>query len=332
MMSWSMLQENKMTRHPASASKNNGEANNKYVSLPQGKSAENDAKSKPLLTTGKTLNRRAGEDANPVSKDINVYRDRDGIPVLYDKTVQDQAELKRAAIKILWHDIFAPITLIKGYTSTMHRFGDFITEQQKEEYLRGIDSATKRLVFVLEKLRFVTGLEEMRNMSMQPTVLTDLLRKICADTQERAKKHIINFRPRNTVPKINVNQESIEVVLHNLLDNAIKYSPNGGDIEVELITVKNRQELERFFPGAPKLKLPSVVVSVLDNGIGMPDADREKVFDKFYRVNSPWTRSIPGLGLGLYINKINIETHGGCVWSKKRFQGGSIFSFSLPIS
>ncbi|MFA5309025.1 MAG: ATP-binding protein [Dehalococcoidales bacterium] len=287
-----------------------------------------------MFNSDPALKPPAGKKAETVAGRLNIYKDRDGIPVLYDKAAhtRDRNELNRDAIKVLWHDVFSPITLIKGYTSTLRRFNDFITEKQREEYLQGIDTATKRLVFVLEKLRYITGLEEMRNMSMQSTVITDLLRKICSETQERATKHIITFRPRGgAIPKINVNRESIEQVLHNLLDNAVKYSPNGGDIEVEVMPLNNGQELDRFFPDAPRIKLPAVIVSVMDNGEGFPDTERERVFDKLYRVDCPLTRSVPGLGLGLYINKVTVEAHGGRIWARNRLQGGSIFSFSLPV-
>jgi len=324
-----MLLESRVTRRPASINRDNDD---KYQPSRPGELPVSDGIKKPLFGHDPAINLNISEDMDLIARGLKIYEDRDGLPVLYDKTEQDKNDSNKDAIKVLWHDVFSPITLIKGYTSTLSRFNDFITEKQKEEYLRGIDSATKRLVFVLEKLRYITGLEEMRNMTMQPTVITDLLRKVCSDTQERATKHIISFHPRAAIPKINVNRESIEQVLHNLLDNAIKYSPNGGDIDVEVLMVKNGQELNRFFPDAPKVKLPSIIVSVIDNGMGIPDSARDKVFEKFYRVNCQLTRSIPGFGLGLYINKVNVEAHGGCIWARKRLQEGSIFSFSLPVS
>jgi signal transduction histidine kinase len=312
-----------MTRRSASVNKSSG--GTRY------KPSTDDGMKKPLLDVKPALKPPADKKADTVAGRLKIYKDRDGIPVLYDKTAHTRSELSKDAIKVLWHDVFSPITLIKGYTSTLRRFNDFITEKQREEYLQGIDTATKRLVFVLEKLRYITGLEEMRNISMQSTVLVDLLRKICSDTQERDTKHIISFRPRPSIPKVKINRESIEQVLHNLLDNAIKYSPNGGDIDVEVMTVGNIQELNRFFPDAPRIKLPAVIVSVIDNGSGFPDNEREKVFEKLYRVDCPLTRSVPGLGLGLYINKVTVEAHGGSIWARKRVQEGSIFSFSLPV-
>lgn len=310
-----------MTKRPASLNHSGGQ-----------KPSIADTGKKPLFLTGATLPPAAGRKAENIAGDLKIYNDRDGIPVLYDKAAQakEKSEVSRDALKVLWHDVFAPITLIKGYTATM-KLGDFVTEQQKEEYLRGIEGATKRLIFVLEKLRYITGLEEMRTIAMQQTNITDLLRKICSDAQERATKHVISFRPRAVLPKININRESIETVLHNLLDNAIKYSPNGGDVDVEVLLVKTNQELNRFFPNAPKIKLPAVVVSVSDSGEGIPEEDQEKVFEKFYRVNSPLVRSVPGLGLGLYINKVNVEAHGGNIWARRQAKGGTTVSFSLPI-
>ena len=120
-------------------------------------------------------------------------------------------------------------------------------------------------------------------------------------------------------------------MLNNLLANAVKYSPQGGDIEVEVSLVQDGAEMESQFAGAPKINLPALVVSVVDSGIGIPDSELDLIFEKFYRVSSDSTRGISGAGLGLYICKIIVEAHGGRIWAGNRVQGGAVLSFSLPL-
>ena len=128
--------------------------------------------------------------------------------------------------------------------------------------------------------------------------------------------------------------EKIAQVVNNLLTNAIKYSPEGGDIEVEVRLFRSDLELDRILGDArlANLKVPCLVVSIADSGIGIPEEELDRIFDKFYRVNNKLTRTVPGVGLGLYICKILVEAHNGHIWARNRLTGGSIFSFSLPVS
>ena len=108
-------------------------------------------------------------------------------------------------------------------------------------------------------------------------------------------------------------------------------SIGGGDIEAEIQMVQSEQELRKMYGDTPPVSLPCLIVSVDDSGIGIPEAELEHIFERFYRVDNKLTRAIPGAGLGLYICKVIVETHGRHIWAKNRLQGGSIFSFSLPI-
>lgn len=243
------------------------------------------------------------------------------------------AQASSGDISILWHELLSPLTLIKGYTSTMLQLNEAITEEQRCKYLRGIDSASDRMVRMLEELRDVTQLEGNGHINAQRVSLRDLLRGVLSEIQDQAVKHVILFRPCAPLPRIVADPEKIAVVVANLVSNAIKYSPQGGDIEVELRLVRTDLEFNRIFgencPAQPAF--PSVVVSVADSGIGIPEADIDRIFDKFYRVNNRLMRTIPGFGLGLYISKMIVESHKGQIWASNRTGGGSVFSFSLPL-
>jgi signal transduction histidine kinase len=137
--------------------------------------------------------------------------------------------------------------------------------------------------------------------------------------------------PSARLPLIKVDPEKIEQVVSNLLGNAVKYSPEGGDIEVEIRMDQSEQELRGMNGDTPPVRLPCLVVTIADTGIGIPETELERIFERFYRVNSKLIRSTPGAGLGLYICRLIVEAHGGHIWARNRAQGGSVLSFSLPL-
>jgi two-component system sensor histidine kinase VicK len=159
----------------------------------------------------------------------------------------------------------------------------------------------------------------------------DLISTIVSEVQSQTMEHIIKIRRPGRLPLVQGDPDKIEQVINNLLINAIKYSPQGGDIEAEIQVIHNEHELRKMFGRSPEMKLPCIIVSVSDNGIGIPESELTRIFDRFHRVKNKLTHTISGAGLGLYICKIIIEAHGGYIWARNRIQRGSVFSFSLPL-
>ena len=270
----------------------------------------------------------SGENA----AELRVQREQHGLTGAHDVlTHQQNKPTESDAISMLWHELLTPLTLIKGYTATLLQLNDVITEEQRQKCLSGIDSAGNRMVGLLEDLRDVSRLEENMYVTARPISLRDLLRQVVSEMQNQTTKHVIRLHPYAPLPRIKADPEKIAQVVNNLLVNAIKYSPDGGDIEVEVRLVRTDLELNKMFGDAPLTKLPCLVVSVADSGIGIPEAELDRIFEKFYRVNNKLTRAVPGVGLGLYICKIIVEAHGGHIWARNRLNGGSIISFSLPL-
>jgi two-component system, OmpR family, sensor histidine kinase KdpD len=264
-----------------------------------------------------------------------IYTDKNKLPVMYDAALGIPAAKSPKAetniISVLWHELITPLTVIKGYASTLLQLEEAITEEQKQQYLRGIDSASNRVIRLLENLRDITKLEETDAITMQRIPLLDLLRQTASEMQNQTRQHIIKILPCPRLPLVKADPEKIEMVLNNLLINAVKYSPQGGDIELGLRMVRNEPEMTDIFPDAPQVKLPCIVVSVADKGIGLPEAELERIFEKFYRVKNRLSPVTPGAGLGLYICKIIVEAHNGRIWARNRSGGGSVFRFSLPL-
>jgi signal transduction histidine kinase len=260
-----------------------------------------------------------------------VYADKDDLPVTYATAHEPEKKVKPDEISVLWHELLSPLTVIKGYISTLLELDYAITEDQKKQYLRGIESASNRVIRLLENLRDITRLEETDAIAKRPISMIELLRQIASEVQSQTTKHVIKIMPSARLPLIKVDPEKIEQVVSNLLGNAVKYSPEGGDIEVEIRMVQSEQELRGMNGDTPPVRLPCLVVTIADTGIGIPETELERIFERFYRVNSKLIRSTPGAGLGLYICRLIVEAHGGHIWARNRAQGGSVLSFSLPL-
>ncbi|HEY40937.1 MAG TPA: hypothetical protein G4O18_03655 [Dehalococcoidia bacterium] len=279
-----------------------------------------------------------GKDAE--SSTTRMKRDEHGIPVIYDAAMQDASPVQKPiehtepdAISVLSHELLSPLTLIKGYAATLLQLSDSITEEQSRQYLQGIQAATDRVIRLLENLRDISRFEiAAPNLVLQPTSLSDMLRKTAFEIQSQTTEHVIRLRLSNQLPKVNVDRLKMEQVLTNLLANAVKYSPKGGDIEVNLRQATSEHDVLGSLGEVPPLRYPCQIVSVVDSGIGIPEAELERIFERFYRVDNRLTRATSGAGLGLHICKIIVEAHGGRIWASNRNPEGCIFSFSIPVS
>ena len=278
-----------------------------------------------------------GKDAE--SSTPRMQKDEHGIPVIYNSAMQDdspaQKRAKRTepyAVSVLSHELLSPLTLIKGYAATLLQLSDVITEEQSEQYLRGIQAATDRVIRLLENLRDISRFEiAAPNLLLQPTPVPDLLRKAVFEIQSQTAEHVIKLRLSEPLPLVNIDRQKIEQVLTNLLTNAVKYSPRGGDIEATVWQAHNEHELRGKLGDVPPLDYPCLIVTISDSGVGIPESEQERIFERFYRVNNRLTRATSGAGLGLHICKIIVQAHGGRIWVSSKGQEGSVFSFSVPV-
>lgn len=248
----------------------------------------------------------------------------------------ERTDLKRRTlgepdvVSVLSHELLSPVTLIKGYAATLLQLNDKITEKEKEQYLRSIESAANKLAQLLENFRDISRFETgSLNLPVKPTSLTKLLWKAMSEAQSQTTKHIIKLHVVRPLPRLNIDRQKIELVMSNLLTNAIKYSPRGGNIEI-LAKQSQNKELEEIFGVASPIESGYVTVSITDSGAGIPDTELERIFEKFYRLDNRLTRATPGAGLGLYICKTIVEAHGGQIWATSHPGVGSTFSFALP--
>ena len=229
------------------------------------------------------------------------------------------------------HELITPLSVVKGYTTTLLQLGDTLADSEKRRYLRNMErvigKACQAVDSFLDLYRFDTGYLDLERQSIS---MPRLIRRIVMDMQEQTPQNVIKFTSPASVPFVKIDCKRIEQVFANLLVNATKYSPSGSDIEVTLEYARNKNGLRATGADLSPVKPPCLIVSVRDSGIGIPNDELEHIFDKFYRVKSGVTRGKSGVGLGLYISKILIEAHGGHIWVKSDVRKGSTFSFSLP--
>lgn len=195
--------------------------------------------------------------------------------------------------------------------------GPELAEWQMEA-IQDIDQATNRLVELTEDLLDVTRLQAGRlELHSEPTDLVALVQRTVARFRVTTEQHriAVNAAPEHIV--IMADPRRIEQVLSNLINNAIKYSPDGGDVE---ISVQEDQ------------KANAALLSVRDHGIGIPAHQQGRIFSRFMRADNAHAYNIGGTGLGLYLCRELVERHGGRIWFESVEGQGSTFCVSLPLA
>jgi len=231
------------------------------------------------------------------------------------RALHEADRLRSQFISSVSHELRTPLTLIKGYATSLLRQNVSWDENTQREFLLVIDEKTDELRDLIDKLLLSAKLEAgALKLEKEPLLISRLAQKIVEEIGPRAKKHKFTIKFAPSLPVIEADVRCIEQVLRNLIENAIKYSPEGGKIVI-----------------SGEVKDSKIIASVSDEGIGIPPEHRDKVFERFHRVDNPLTSGVPGSGLGLSIVKGHIEAHGGEVWLESMVGKGSQFYFSLPL-
>lgn len=231
------------------------------------------------------------------------------------RALHEADRLRSHFISSVSHELRTPLTLIKGYSTSLLRRDVSWDEQSQQEFLQIIDEKTDELRDLIDKLLQSAKLEAgVLKLVKEPVLIPRLARKVVEDIELRVKKYKVTVDFAPSFPVVEADIRCLEQALRNLVQNAVKYSPEGSEVII-----------------AGEAKTDKVLVSVSDEGIGIPPEHQDKVFERFYRVDGPLTRSTPGSGLGLSIVKGHIEAHGGEVWMESTVGKGSKFYFSLPL-
>lgn len=223
------------------------------------------------------------------------------------------------------HEMRTPVASIEGYLGLALNPQTATIDERAKKYLESARASSQHLGKLFQDLLDVTKLDDKKiKPRLIPLDLTEYIKKLASEYEPKFREKQINYifganslKANNhelqqkilTAADINFLQE----IMSNIIENAIKYSPQGGSISINVQADENRG-----------------IISVADTGIGIPAEDLQHIFQKFYRVDNRQTREIGGTGLGLYLVKQRTEAMGGTVWAESMFGKGSTFFIALP--
>ena len=242
------------------------------------------------------------------------------IIVLIDVTKECEIDkMKSMFISNVSHELRTPVTVLRTYADTLYNHADEFDEETKTEFLATLNKETDRLQAMVNDILDFSRLESPNiKLDKKPLNISEIIDSTIKTMQILADERNISFSvlKEDNLPKVFVNQPSIERALKNLVSNAIKYSHENGKIKIRAEVASNPDFLE---------------VSVEDNGIGIEEKHLDKIFERFYRVENA-THTIKGTGLGLHLVKVTVEKHNnGKVKVRSKIGEGSVFSMLLPI-
>ena len=215
---------------------------------------------------------------------------------------------------VVSHELRTPLTSIQGYIKTMLQLSSELPQDERDSFLEAADRQSDRLRQLIEQLLVVGRLET----HVEPLALSSLsMQRLCAEVIDelrgRGSGHTFDVMIATSLPAVKTDEGKVHQILSNLMENALKYSPPGTRVVIEAV------------PAAA-----GVVVTVSDDGPGIPDEHHDHIFDRFYQVDQSTTRQVGGTGLGLYICLKMAESLGGRLWLARSDDRGSAFSLFLP--
>jgi two-component system phosphate regulon sensor histidine kinase PhoR len=238
------------------------------------------------------------------------------VVVLHDITRIKQLEnVRKEFVANVSHELRTPLSIIKGYVETL------LDEQPPDEatgkqFLQTIQRHSLRLEALIGDLLSISELESQQaRLSLAPLAVAEAARNAVEELSDRARQRdtIVEVNIHGVIPAVRADPQRLHQVLVNLLDNAIKYTPNSSRVAVTAQAVGDEVE-----------------ICVADNGPGIAPEHLSRIFERFYRVDKARSRELGGTGLGLSIVKHIVQAHGGRVWAESPAGGGSIFHFTLP--
>ncbi|GHO80228.1 hypothetical protein KSD_79990 [Ktedonobacter sp. SOSP1-85] len=253
----------------------------------------------------------------------------------------------------LSHELRSPLAAIKGYTHTLLRYEHRIQPEERREFLQEIDEASSHLASLVDQLIELSQLETGTLLfEFSPTNLVTAAEQALLGARSRWEQHMyahaqqprfsLRLEDEDTLgePLVYADPQRLRYVVDMLLDNTVKYSPQGGEIEILLrhplpTTLLLGQERDRFEPQgsaqeAHETTEAFIELCVRDHGIGIPPQQLQRIFHRFHRVDRSLTREVSGLGLGLTLCKYIIHKHRGLIWIESTLGVGSTVHVILP--
>ena len=287
-------------------------------------------------TIQEIVDRVLNENREVITQEVSVFIPEqktimiNGVPIVKDNVIEgavfvfhDITELKRLEdirkdfVANVSHELRTPISSIKGYAETLLD-GKVDSQDTVKEFLNIIYQDSNRLASLIDDLLDLSKIESGKmKMEFEPLEIPPIVNR-CVNVLEKSAKDkslSIKLALPADLPKILGDHKRLSQVFLNLLDNAIKYTPEGGSITVSASCQEKVAQID-----------------ISDTGIGISEKDLPRIFERFYRVDKARSRELGGTGLGLSIVKHIVQAHNGQVWMQSTLGQGSTFSFTIPIA
>jgi PAS domain S-box-containing protein len=223
--------------------------------------------------------------------------------------------LKSDFVATVSHDLRSPLTLMRGYATMMEMVGEL--NEQQNTYVRKIIASVEGMTRLVTTLLDLGRIEAGINLQLEMVPVYDIVERVVGSLQLQASQKQLQMTTEispNTVPLAEADQALLQQAMHNLVENAIKYTEPGGRVYVRIRSDQDR-----------------MIFEVSDTGIGIAPVDLPRMFEKFFRGGQKETKKRQGTGLGLAIVKSIAERHNGQVWAESQLGKGSAFYFAIPL-
>ncbi|NTU86421.1 MAG: PAS domain-containing protein, partial [Chloroflexales bacterium] len=242
-----------------------------------------------------------------------------------DVTREGEADrVKNEFVSTVSHELRTPLTSILGYTELL--LNREFSPAERTQFNHTVYTEASRLSQLVEDLLSVSRIEAGKvKLNQWLTSLNSIVAELTGQLNTQLARHRMLLAVPPSLPPVYIDRDKVKQVIFNLLTNAIKYSPSGGQITLEI----REAQAGDLPPDHPKGRW--VRVAIHDQGIGIAPEDLPRIWERFYRVDNTNTRRIGGTGLGLSITRALVELHGGRIWAESELGKGSRFYFSLPI-
>lgn len=231
-----------------------------------------------------------------------------------NKKLEELDQLKSLSISVATHELRSPLTAVKAYIDNLFEGVAGELPEKIVHYLTRIGYNTDRVIRLVNMLLDISRIEAGHmHLELDRVSVSEVISDVVKDFECMARTREVAIRASAVMDvPVRADRDRVEQVLHNLLHNALKFTPPGGEVVVQSHLTENEK----------------VTITVTDTGCGIPPGHEEKVFHKFHRAPSPVRE---GAGLGLAVTKSLVELHGGNIWVESEPGRGSKFSFTLPL-
>jgi len=231
------------------------------------------------------------------------------------RKAQEADRLRAEVMATFSHELRTPLAAIKGYATALLLDEIEWPEEKRREFLQLIDDETDNLEGMISEILDSSLIDVGQlEISLQPVRLPLMAQEVADEMQRHSAKHHFAIDFPSDFPIVDVDPRRIRQVFRNILDNAIKYSPDGGLIMIRGV-----------------IRPSDVAVSIADQGVGISPEDLIPLFDKYFRVKAPTGYHVPGTGLGLPVSRAVVEAHGGRIWASSKVGEGTVLFFSIPL-